>query len=605
MDKLLELYKKHKEIVNYLIVGGLTTVVSLATYYGLTFTVLDPKKSVQLQVANIISWIAAVVFAYFTNRKFVFESKSKGAEMGKEATKFALARVGTLLMDMAIMALGVSVLHFNDKIVKLFVQVVVTVANYVLSKLLVFRKSKKEKAKGIKFDIVLFFIIAASAWGLFLSIMIPVSQTPDEYTHFDSMMKAYGTEVYITETLGNYYTESEMATFNETEENVVDTRAYFDAGMKPFEHKLSISDFKPTVAALRYLPAGVGFYLGALLHLPRLICFQLAELMSLAFYVLLGIFTLKRAPVKKEIFLFVLLMPMAMQQAGSINPDVVVNACSFLLTAMILDFKISDKTIGWKDMIIVALLCGEIFIAKQIYVLLAAGIFMVPIDKFSLPIGKKFDLAKFIKKRKIICIIAMVICIAAAGYVMRNGEYFQILTASVLQPGRTLLLIKFTALSLKDYYLQTLVGCFGYLDSFMSYTYIVIFFMMLMYIMLFDYKEELDNIHKLSVANRIFMILIAGSIFILVFMSQINWSFRLAELDMNGGVEYFRQCLYKIDIILGVQGRYFIPALPMLIIPLTSGHEIKSKKVYNIAQICFYAFTVLLVCKTIIGRYWR
>ena len=70
MDKLLELYKKHKEIVNYLIVGGLTTVVSLATYYGLTFTVLDPKKSVQLQVANIISWIAAVVFAYFTNRKF-------------------------------------------------------------------------------------------------------------------------------------------------------------------------------------------------------------------------------------------------------------------------------------------------------------------------------------------------------------------------------------------------------------------------------------------------------------------------------------------------------------------------------------------------------
>ena len=143
MDKLKELYVKHKEIVNYLIVGGLTTVVSLATYYGLTLTVLDPENPVQLQVANTISWIAAVTFAYFTNRKYVFESKTEGEEMGREAVKFALARVGTLLMDSAIMGIGVSVLHFNDKIVKLFVQVVVTVANYVFSKLLVFKKGDK------------------------------------------------------------------------------------------------------------------------------------------------------------------------------------------------------------------------------------------------------------------------------------------------------------------------------------------------------------------------------------------------------------------------------------------------------------------------------
>ncbi len=463
----------------------------------------------------------------------------------------------------------------------------------------------KERLNGRKFNITLFFIIAAAVWGLALSFAIPVSQTPDEYTHFDSMMKAFGTESYIGETLGSYYTESEMGQFNSEEDNVVNADAYFDAGMKPYEHKLSISDFKPTVAALRYLPAGVGFYLGALLHLPRLICFQLAELMSLAFYIFLGAMTLKIAPVKKEIFLFVLLMPMAMQQAGSINPDVIVNACSFLLTAMILDFKLRENLIGWKEMIVFALLAGEIFITKQIYVLLAAGIFMVPLDRFSLMIGKSFNLARFIKKRKLLCIIALIACAGAAGYVMRNGEYFQILTASVLQPGRTLLLIKYTALSFKDFYLQTLVGSFGYLDSFMSYSYIVIFFMMLLYIMLFGYEKEIEGLKKISIANRLFMILITVSIIILVFMSQINWSFRLAELDMNGGVDYFRECLYKIDIILGVQGRYFIPVLPMLLIPLTWGHEIKSKKVYNTLQIGFYAFTVLLVCKTIIGRYWR
>jgi Predicted membrane protein len=145
MKKVKELYLKHKEIVNYLIVGGLTTVVSLGVYYSLAFTILDPKNPVQLQVINVISWIAAVTFAYFTNKWFVFESKAKGKEQLQEAVKFYGARVGTLLMDMGIMFVGVTLLHFNDKIMKLVVQVVVTIANYVFSKLLVFRKKKEEE----------------------------------------------------------------------------------------------------------------------------------------------------------------------------------------------------------------------------------------------------------------------------------------------------------------------------------------------------------------------------------------------------------------------------------------------------------------------------
>ncbi len=139
-----DMYYKYKEIVNYLIVGGLTTVLALAVYYGCVFTFLDPKNSVELQIANILSWTSGVIFAYFTNRKFVFESKEKNKL--KEAGKFVGSRVITLLMDMAIMAIGVSLLKFNDKIMKLFSQVVITISNYVFSKLFVFTK-KAEKAK--------------------------------------------------------------------------------------------------------------------------------------------------------------------------------------------------------------------------------------------------------------------------------------------------------------------------------------------------------------------------------------------------------------------------------------------------------------------------
>lgn len=144
MKKLLELYKKYREIINYLIVGGLTTVVSLAVYYGCVLTFLNPRDAVQLQAANVISWIAAVTFAYFTNRSFVFQSKS--ANRLREAAAFYGSRATTLLMDMGCMFLMVTVLGWNDKAAKLIVQVLVTVANYVLSKFLVFRNSDREEA---------------------------------------------------------------------------------------------------------------------------------------------------------------------------------------------------------------------------------------------------------------------------------------------------------------------------------------------------------------------------------------------------------------------------------------------------------------------------
>ena len=140
MKKLKELYKKYEEIVNYLIVGVLTTIVSLAIYYGLVFTILNPNNAIQLQIANIVSWIVSVAFAFVTNRKYVF--KSKNDKVSKEACSFVSSRVLTLLMDMGIMFLTVTVLKMNDKIAKLISQVVITIANYVFSKLFVFKKQK-------------------------------------------------------------------------------------------------------------------------------------------------------------------------------------------------------------------------------------------------------------------------------------------------------------------------------------------------------------------------------------------------------------------------------------------------------------------------------
>ena len=132
-----ELFNKYREVIMYLIFGVLTTVIALASYYILTATVLNAENAVELQIANIISWIVGVLFAFFTNKKFVFESKNNAKV---EFPKFVGARIVTLLMDMLVMFVGVTLLTLNHKIMKLLAEVIVIVSNYIFSKLFVFKK---------------------------------------------------------------------------------------------------------------------------------------------------------------------------------------------------------------------------------------------------------------------------------------------------------------------------------------------------------------------------------------------------------------------------------------------------------------------------------
>lgn len=147
MKKIIELYKKYEEVINYLIMGVLATVVNLGVKYALLFTVLDASNPTQLQIAVVISWIAACLFAYVTNRIIVFKSKSK--EILKEFISFISARILTLGMEMLIMFIFVTALGLNSDlwvvIWSIVAQVVVIVANYIFSKLFIFKKGAENE----------------------------------------------------------------------------------------------------------------------------------------------------------------------------------------------------------------------------------------------------------------------------------------------------------------------------------------------------------------------------------------------------------------------------------------------------------------------------
>jgi putative flippase GtrA len=133
LSKFAPFYKKHKSVLLYLLFGGLTTVVSIGTY-ALFLPVVSPL------IANIFSWVAAVTFAYVTNRTWVFASKEKGLAIIQEAFAFYGGRVFTLGLEEVVLYVFITLLFFPPLTVKVFAQVIVLILNYVISKLFVFKK---------------------------------------------------------------------------------------------------------------------------------------------------------------------------------------------------------------------------------------------------------------------------------------------------------------------------------------------------------------------------------------------------------------------------------------------------------------------------------
>ena len=147
---MLEFLKKYKSIILYIIFGGLTTVVDWSVSFLLYYLWGDAIDAtpILLHGANVIAWVAAVTFAYVTNRSWVFESKRRGfVPILCEIAAFAGGRVLTLLLQEVIMGVFCTWLGLNEYLFKIIAAVLVVILNYFISKLLVFRKTRRERER--------------------------------------------------------------------------------------------------------------------------------------------------------------------------------------------------------------------------------------------------------------------------------------------------------------------------------------------------------------------------------------------------------------------------------------------------------------------------
>ncbi|TCO69366.1 putative flippase GtrA [Marinisporobacter balticus] len=125
---------KYLKIFNYLILGFFTTVINISIYSILVLL----KKS--YMISNLVAFSISIIFAYITNKKWVFNHGDKKNIDVEELIKFCVARVGTLLMESIMLYIGITLLRFNQYGVKTIANIVVIIVNYVLSQYIVFKK---------------------------------------------------------------------------------------------------------------------------------------------------------------------------------------------------------------------------------------------------------------------------------------------------------------------------------------------------------------------------------------------------------------------------------------------------------------------------------
>lgn len=136
MNKIIEALRKNKQLLLYLFFGICTTAINTICYW-----LLYDALMLSNIVSTILAWLAAVAFAFVTNKVFVFESKRTNTqERISEIVSFFGCRLLTGILDVVIMAVAVDMLRWNGLFWKLISNIIVTIINYIASKFLIFRK---------------------------------------------------------------------------------------------------------------------------------------------------------------------------------------------------------------------------------------------------------------------------------------------------------------------------------------------------------------------------------------------------------------------------------------------------------------------------------
>lgn len=440
------------------------------------------------------------------------------------------------------------------------------------------------------------FIVLGLVLGLTYSFLIPPGQVPDEQKHAEYMSTNLGYGEKMHAEIREYLESIEF--YNMTwDSNVKQNkdRIWKNMGTK-FSSEARRFTKLPSISSVRYFPANIGYAISVSLNLPIYFCLQIAEFFSVIFYAICGYYTLKRIPILKGALFTVMIVPMTLQQSASISYDVIILSGSFYLFSYLLCCMMEKEKIGWKEVFVIMLWGGLLSSIKPPYVFLLVLFFAINKDKIQLPVIKIGNIYAYVYMYRYLVGIAMLLAICVY---IPHSAYGNLIKAVILDFPHTIEVFLNTFSTLWDHYLISIVGKFGWLLYPMSNAFEIFTYILLALVAMGSVKYN----NSTAFARILCGIgVIFGVLFI--FLAMITWTFRYVTTDEIDSFKKFQEVYAQMDYILGVQGRYFIPFIPLLMYAL-HGIVNFSRKKHMLTIIITYAIWIVWPIVSIVHMFWE
>ena len=456
-----------------------------------------------------------------------------------------------------------------------------------------------EKGVTIGFKIEQVFLLLAIFFGILFSVLLPPGQVPDEHTHYGMLITEFGFPAYQSE-IDEFYNsiDVESVRLGQKKQNL-------ETLQKNFYRKFSREEKNfegVSIKCIRHLPMGIGFFFGISCGFPILVCFFLAEFCAILFYAIIGYFALKIMPFHKELLCCIMLLPMTIQQCSSVNYDAVLLPLCFLLSALLFQYIYVKEKVRWKELFWVAITTIVIVLIKPPYVLLLFLLFLVPKEKWELKIGKKADIVQFVKQYRWWIVIGGVAVFGLGVYTLRDSFYIKVFTAAILDIPHYFEILFNTIQSKGVFYFETMIANFGWYAAPVpaSMNYIVLFAFILFSQAEIKIKGEKP---KIGSRSRVIFFMISALIFVLVITIMFSYTFIVNGYDGNVVLEEIQRYMGQIQVIEGVQGRYYIP-IALLLMMCLQGVSFIKKETLAVVQIVYYPLVLFWCAGILLDTYY-
>ena len=498
----------------------------------------------------------------------------------------------------------------NNLYLDFFISVLITVVFLILFFIL-FKTNIDKKILNIRWSLEKVFLIVTIIVGIVFSILFPLYQIPDELTHINMIYSDLNLDMQFQEISGSYGdTNRIIRNYDEK----VNLNEYFD-----LDEKLELTDTLkvPNILWIRHFPQTIGLIFSSFLELPVLIGITISEILAVLFYAFVCYFALKWMPFKKEAMMVVMLLPMCIQQMGSFSYDSVLLPICFLFISYVLHLKFIKSKIQLLDFIKLIILLVVIALIKIPYALLGGLVVLLPLSKLDLNF-KFFKIdGLFLKKYKIAILSVLALLLIPFTIfclkLLKKISYGRILLGAIKANVATVQLILDTLSIYGMGYLKELTGSFGWLDTPVSILFTIFVLGSMLCIAFFGYlpkkkkKEKFKNPFKKW--EIIYLYLLAIGMCSIIILSMFEWTIYVTGVPNHQNLsvtEYANLIKYSIPAIGGVQGRYFIPVIPLFLLPLFNRRiqELISKMNCKFYLLLYYFIVFGYMILIILKRYW-